>query len=249
MKIKFDNLSLGFSNELGNRRVVLQNFSLDFGSEKETGIATFLLPVNSGKSALAKLLAGIISPEAGALKFNNSKPDFSKTAYINCQKAFPGLSLKDLFEITAGKSREKRNSANSLQEVAKKVGLDGYEEHIPSANSLGYQIRMMLALGFFNQADLFVIDDPFIGLDKNNFSAIMDLIREIGKEKQIILINSSISHSVSISDAIYLMSEPPVSLIENFVLKDKIEERGSATDKIYKLLTGTKTDLFTQYLL
>lgn len=99
---------------------------------------------------------------------------------------YTDLYVKEFLEITAGFYKLK----NTKQRIAEMVDLTGLgdEQHKKiGALSKGYRQRVGLAQAFIHDPSVLILDEPTTGLDPNQLEEIRQLIREISREKTVML--------------------------------------------------------------
>ncbi|NUN09389.1 MAG: ATP-binding cassette domain-containing protein [Ignavibacteriaceae bacterium] len=248
MKIRFENLSIFFSNELGKQKELCDNLTFEAGSKLDTGMSGIILPANSGKSVLAASFAGLNNPDSGNIYFNDIEIQKLNALLVNCQKAFPGLSLRDLYSnLTSGDKSSKTKVG--LSEVASLVGLEGYEEHVPSVLSLGFQMRLMVAAGLINNCDLFIADDPFFRLSQSTATEIADLFIRISAIKPVLLISSDLRVTVQIAKEYFLFDAMPLKFLSGGEVPAESGEKKILVREIADRIMALENKLFVKYYL
>ncbi len=153
----------------------------------------FLGPNGAGKSTMMKIITGYLPFDSGEVFINNQKIssnniEFRKSiGYLPEQNPlYTDLYIKESLEITAGFYKLK----NKKQRVAEMIELTGLgdEQHKKiRALSKGYRQRVGLAQALIHDPSILILDEPTTGLDPNQLEEIRKLIRQIGKEKTVIL--------------------------------------------------------------
>lgn len=162
-------------------------------SIKKGELVGFLGPNGAGKSTLMKIITGYLSAEEGEVIVNGQKVE-SKNLEIRKNigylpehnPLYTDLYVKEFLEITAGFYKLK----NAKQRVAEMVELTGLgdEQHKKiSALSKGYRQRVGLAQALIHDPSVLILDEPTTGLDPNQLEEIRHLIRQISREKTVML--------------------------------------------------------------
>lgn len=246
MKIRFENLSISFSNELGKQKELCDNLTFDTGMKSESGMACFIIPANSGKSVLASVVAGLDKPDSGNIYINDTELKNLNPALINCQKTFPGLSLNDIYSNLT-RANGKIRSGYGLSDVSSIVGLEGYEKHIPSINSLGFQMRLMVAAGLIIDCGLFIADDPFARLSPSTASEISDLLIRIAGIKPLLLISSDLRVSINIAREYHLFDALPLTYLLGGEIPLDAGEKKILVRDLADRIASSENKLFVKY--
>ncbi|MDT3394970.1 MAG: ABC transporter ATP-binding protein [Bacillota bacterium] len=142
----------------------------------------------AGKSTTIKHIIGLLTPQKGTIILDGvtlqSNPDQyrQKVAYVpETPVLYPELTLKEHLELTMMaydlNVEETWVKANAL---LKRFRLDNKLDWFPVHFSKGMRQKVMIVNAFMTNADLFIIDEPFTGLDP---LAIHDLLEIIAEKK------------------------------------------------------------------
>ncbi len=168
------------------------------GFKVECGQCVALLgPNGAGKSTLLKALAGLLSIETGGITFHGhavhgATQDF---AYLpqkgNIDWDFP-TNVRGLVEMgrylrTGWWRRFSKDDATAVREAIRAMQLEELESRQISALSGGQQQRVFLARSLAQQAHVFLLDEPFTGLDKPNQENLKSLVRQLRDHGKLIL--------------------------------------------------------------
>jgi len=162
-------------------------------SIKKGELVGFLGPNGAGKSTMMKIISGFLPADSGEVLVNGQKI-VSKNLEIRKNigylpehnPLYTDLYVKEFLEITAGFYKLK----NKKQRVAEMVELTGLcdEQHKKiRALSKGYRQRVGLAQALIHDPSVLILDEPTTGLDPNQLEEIRHLIREISREKTVML--------------------------------------------------------------
>ncbi len=162
-------------------------------SIKRGELVGFLGPNGAGKSTMMKIITGFLPPDSGEV-FVNDQKIVSKNLEIRKDigylpehnPLYTDLYVKEFLEITAGFYK----LGNSKQRVAEMVDLTGLgdEQHKKIRSlSKGYRQRVGLAQALIHDPSVLILDEPTTGLDPNQLEEIRQLIREISREKTVML--------------------------------------------------------------
>jgi ABC-2 type transport system ATP-binding protein len=137
-----------------------------------------------------KSVVGVIKIDEGKIIFDGKditeNEVFSKKILVFCQKTthFTKMYVKEYLQFVAdihGISNEK------VEEIINLVGITPEKNKKISQLSKGYKQRVGLAQAILHEPNLLILDEPTNGLDPNQIVEIRNVIKEIGKEKTVIL--------------------------------------------------------------
>ncbi|HPF50186.1 MAG TPA: gliding motility-associated ABC transporter ATP-binding subunit GldA [Draconibacterium sp.] len=176
--------------KLFGKQRALDNVSLTINQGELVG---FLGPNGAGKSTMMKIITGYLPADSGEVLVNGSlinpemleyKKDIGYLPEHN--PLYPDLYIKEYLAMSAGfyglKSPKKR-----IAEMIELTGL-GDEQHKKIRSlSKGYRQRVGLAQALIHDPSILILDEPTSGLDPNQLEEIRRLIRQISREKTVIL--------------------------------------------------------------
>ena len=175
----------------GAKRAV-DDISFDVPSGEVLG---FLGPNGAGKSTTMKMLTCFLAPTAGdALVGGTSVLEHSvevreKIGYLpeNTPLYQDLTPLEYLQFASALRKMDGARTEKRLSEISEVCGLYEVLGQPISELSKGYKQRVGLALAMIHDPPILILDEPTSGLDPNQIVEIRELIKEIGKEKTVIL--------------------------------------------------------------
>lgn len=218
--IEIEDLSKNYLDDTGFNVHLLEDVSF---SIREGSITTLLAPTGAGKSSLMKIIAGLEKSTSGEIKDHTKNRIFIPSG----PSSFPWLNVIDNIKFHL-----KEVDDSEIQRIINLVGLEGYEDHFPHNKSLGFRFRISLARTLAHNADLLIIDEPFIKVRNEVKLPLYSVLRNvsISENKTILFSTTNISEAVYLSDKIYLMSKNPGKVVNEFNIN--VEE--SARDNLYK---------------
>lgn len=185
MDIKIENLAKHF----GHQKAV-DHISFDVKSGEIVG---FLGPNGAGKTTTMKMLTQYLEPDHGQIWYGNSSqinPEVRrKIGYLpEHNPLYEDMPVMEYLEFCAAlQGVAKDQIPGRVREMIKLCGLD-VEKHKKIAElSKGYRQRVGLAQAIIHNPDILILDEPTTGLDPNQIVEIRELIKQLGKEKTVIL--------------------------------------------------------------
>lgn len=184
---------------------ILKDVSLDFCSGNCYGL---IGQNGSGKTMLLRLIAGLIKPTTGIVKFNNeiieygSKLPFSIGVIIENAGLYQELTCFDNLKLLA--QIRKVTSKQRIEESIKRVGLDPKNKKKLRKYSLGMRQRAVMAQAIMEAPDVLLLDEPMNSLDKDGVDIFRNIILQEKDRGAIIIISSHIEEDINIlCDIVY----------------------------------------------
>ena len=157
-------------------------------------IVGFLGPNGAGKSTLMKILSCFIPPTSGEASvcgydvLEQSIEVRKKVGYLpENNPLYLDLYVKEFLAFVAGTHHLKGSVRSRVDEMIALTGLQPEQHKQIGALSKGYRQRVGLAQALIHNPEVLILDEPTSGLDPNQLAEIRHLIKEIGKEKTVIL--------------------------------------------------------------
>ncbi len=155
-------------------------------------------PNGSGKTTMLKAIMGLIKPNSGYVKlFGKPLEEVrSRIAYVPQRGSVDWDFPIDVFEtVLMGRynpnnlfSRPSKLDKEIALEAIKKVKLEPFLRRQISQLSGGQQQRVFIARALAQQADLYLLDEPFAGVDIATENAIIDLLKDMQAEGKTVLV-------------------------------------------------------------
>ena len=161
--IRVRDLSLSYGD-----KAVLEHFSLDIPLD---GLTALTGPSGCGKTTLLRMLAGLETPQSGAVTGLDPK----RTAFLFQEnRLLPWRTAAQ--HITDVLPRERRGEAAKWLAFAE---LTGEEDRLPGQLSGGMARRLALARCAALGGDALLLDEPFTGVDQERRGRILDRLRAL----------------------------------------------------------------------
>ena len=186
------------------------SFSLEPGQ-----VVGFLGANGAGKSTTMRLLTGYLSADSGTARiaghdiFQERKRAQALIGYLpEAANGFYQLTVRE-FLTFAGEARGiwGRDLNKAIDDVAEKIEL-GPSMHIKIIElSKGWRQRAWLAQALLHDPPALILDEPTDGLDPNQKDIVRRLIREVSKNKAIILSSHILEEAEEICDRVIVIAE------------------------------------------
>lgn len=155
-------------------------------------------PNGSGKTTLLKAIMGLIEPSSGFVKIFNKSLDEVRdsVAYVPQRESVDWDFPASVFDVVMMGRYRKRNllkrtnkaDIEIVNQSIEKVGLTEYKNRQISQLSGGQQQRVFIARALAQKAEIYLMDEPFVGVDAATESSILSLLQEMKNEGKTVLI-------------------------------------------------------------
>jgi ABC-2 type transport system ATP-binding protein len=164
------------------------SFSLNKGE-----IVGFLGPNGAGKSTLMKIITCYLEQDSGKVQVcdldtieQNLKVK-AKIGYLpEHNPLYTDMYIKEYLTFV-GRIYKVENLNNRIDEIISQTGLTPEQSKKIGALSKGFKQRVGLAAALIHNPEILILDEPTTGLDPNQLVEIRNLIKEVGKDKTVLL--------------------------------------------------------------
>lgn len=204
MSIQVNNIT-----KLYGEQKALDNVSFTIQSGEIVG---FLGPNGAGKSTMMKIITCFIPQTDGSAKVcdfdvvSQSIDVRRKVGYLpENNPLYLDMYVKEYLEFAGGVFKID-NLKNRINEIVSLTGLElEYKKKIGQL-SKGYRQRVGLAQALIHNPEVLILDEPTTGLDPNQIVEIRELIRNIGKEKTVMLSTHIMQEVEAICDRVIIIN-------------------------------------------
>jgi len=198
--------------------------NISFAAQKGE-IVGFLGPNGAGKSTTMKILTGFIDPDNGTVIVDDIDV---KTDTIATQKKigylpehnplYTDMYVKEYLQFHADIHQTEKTK---ITEVITKVGLKKEAHKKIRQLSKGYRQRVGLAAAILHDPAVLILDEPTTGLDPNQLIEIRSLIKELGKDKTVLLSTHIMQEVEAVCDRVIIINNGELVLDKKLAdLKD-----------------------------
>ncbi len=213
-RINFESVKKSFQNPDGGTVHALNGIELtvDAGS-----FVCLIGPSGCGKSTLLRLLAGLDSPDEGAIYLDGEKverPGSERGLVFQNHTLFPWLNIYDNISFGLRVRKVFNENKTLVDDMLKLVGLTGFEKSFPHQLSGGMCQRAALARALAGRPKVLLLDEPLGALDAFTRMNMQDELLDI-REKQnttMIMVTHDVDESIYLSDRIVVMSSRPAKI-------------------------------------
>ncbi|MFD1989132.1 metal ABC transporter ATP-binding protein [Paenibacillus nicotianae] len=178
-----------------HKKPVIQDVSFSLAPGRLIGL---IGPNGAGKSTLLKASLGLVPAIAGHVKVYGKtyQQNRKKIGYVPQRESvdwdFPTNALDVVLMGTYGRlgwfRRPGKHEQETAMECLRKVGMADYAQRQISQLSGGQQQRIFLARALAQQAQLYLMDEPFAGVDATTEKAIISLLEQLKAEGKTVLV-------------------------------------------------------------
>lgn len=197
MYCKLDHIHKSFG-----KQQVLKDISLEIPSGQVLGL---LGPNGAGKSTLMKILIGLWKPDAGSVEapsnigyLPENNPLYEDMYVVEYLLFMARITMRD----ASAKEQKER-----VENLIERVGLTPERHKHIRALSKGYRQRVGLAQALIGDPDLLILDEPTTGLDPNQLVDIRNQIRQVGKDRTVILSTHIMQEVREMCDRVVVLSQ------------------------------------------
>ena len=225
--------------KLGNTKVrALKNINLEFGTKEFVCVHG---PSGCGKTTLLNIIGGLDKYTKGRVIINgqdtNEFRENDWDSYRNQEIGFvfqsyyllPQLNVFENVELALELiNLEKDKRIEMVNKALDSVGLLDQAKKMPNQLSGGQIQRVAIARAIVNEPSIILADEPTGALDSKNAAAIMGILREISKDRLVILVSHNIDLAKEYSNRL-------IEMLDGEVISDsgiqQIKKTGSSYSK------------------
>ncbi len=221
MQLQLNTLTKRYGNT-----VALNSFSITF----EAGIYGILGANGAGKSTMMNLITDNIKRDGGSITFDGKEilelgDDFRAVlGYMPQQQGIYDRMTAESFLCYMARLKGLKSKAmhSQVDEVLKLTNLDSVRHKAVGQFSGGMKQRVLLAQALLGDPKVLILDEPTAGLDPKERVRIRSFIKDLAKDRIVLLATHIVSDIESIADKVLLMKkgqllkmDTPQALIES----------------------------------
>ena len=183
--------------------ITIEKVSKNYGTQKALSdvsfslkkgeIVGFLGPNGAGKSTLMKIITCYLQQDSGKVQVCNLdtlEEDLKVKAKIGYlpehNPLYTDMYIKEYLSFV-GEMYKVENLKNRIAEIIEQTGLSTEQSKKIGELSKGFKQRVGLAAALIHNPEILILDEPTTGLDPNQLVEIRNLIKEVGKDKTVLL--------------------------------------------------------------
>ena len=221
-------------------QAALKNVSFSIQNKEIVG---FLGPNGAGKSTMMKILTGYIPPDKGYASINGVNVEEAslelrkQIGYLpEHNPLYHDMYVKEFLSFVSA-VYEIKNTDARIREIIHLTGLEQEKTKKIGALSKGYRQRVGLAQAMIHDPSVLILDEPTTGLDPNQLDEIRHLIKNLGKEKTVMLSTHIMQEVEAICDRVIIINKGEI------VANDSTENLKQSSVKQVVLAEFDKTEM------
>ena len=174
-------------------------------------------PNGAGKSTLVKAMLGLTPVVTGMVRYGNEflAAHRDRIAYVPQRSQIDWTFPATVWDVVlmgrvkqAGWLRRFSNVSRRIAaDALERVGMTEFRDRRIGALSGGQQQRVFLARALAQQADLFFLDEPFVGVDQKTEAVLFRIFRELADAgKTVMVVNHDLGESITHFDQLLLLN-------------------------------------------
>ncbi|PWH14617.1 MAG: MFS transporter [Anaerolineae bacterium] len=230
------------SKTYGLRKAV-DNISFE---ARQGEILGFLGPNGAGKTTTMRILTGYMPPSSGEAivagydVVNESLEVRKRVGYLpETVPLYTDMTVFDYLKFMAD-LRHLPNSEERVEETLEMVGLLERAEGYIGNLSKGMRQRVGLAQALLHRPEVLILDEPTIGLDPAQIIEVRNIIREVGKERTVMLSTHILSEAQQLCDRILIINKGKIVAEDT---PENLQARLTGAERVLLRVRGEVSDL------
>ncbi len=188
--------------------------SISFRAQKGE-ILGLLGPYGAGKSTTLRMLAGLLAPTQGTIRFDNytyaknSNKIKNLIGYLPEQTPlYDSMNVIDfLFFLARLHNIPRYKITSRVLDMISLCGLDHEKHKLIRELSKGHRQRLGIAQALIHDPEVLLLDEPTTGLDPNQSFGIREIIKTVGQDKTIVISSHILSEIENTCDRVMIISK------------------------------------------
>lgn len=230
------------TKDYGTRRAIE---NLTFNARKGE-ILGFLGPNGAGKTTTMRILTGFMPPSSGSVEIGgydvieNSLEVRRIVGYLpETVPLYSDMTVHEYLEYM-GSLRKVPRLEQRINETLEKVELSDRASSYVGALSKGMRQRLGLAQALIHQPEVLILDEPTIGLDPGQVVNFRKLIREIGKDKTVLLSTHILPEAQQICDRVLIINNGHIVAEDT---PEQLQARLTGSQRVQVQIRGDSKDV------
>ena len=239
----------GLVKKLGGK-VILKEVSF---SVKKGEIAAFLGPNGAGKTTTMRVLTGYYKPDGGKVQvggYTHERAEEIKkiVGYLPERPPLYGdLTVVEYLRFVGSlKGLSKRVLKERIDYVVDTCGISEFAQRPIKNLSKGQQQRVGIAQAIIHDPEILIFDEPTIGLDPNQGREVRELIKELGREKTVILSTHILPEAESVCEKAIIIHKGEI--VADGTLEEIYKRFGKGKKSLVRVMDPSKKEKAAQVI-
>ncbi|MBB5623404.1 ABC-2 type transport system ATP-binding protein [Pedobacter cryoconitis] len=205
-------------------------------------ILGFLGPNGAGKSTTMRMLTGYLKPTSGKSILGGFDSQLQSLEMRRILGYLPentplytDMYVREFLTFVAN-TYQLSQTELKVREVIERVGL-GEEQHKKiSMLSKGYKQRVGLAQAIIHDPQLLILDEPTTGLDPNQLTDIRELIKNLGRDKTVVLSTHIMQEVEALCEQVVIINKGKI-VADSLLVELKNQHKTDSLEELFRLLT------------
>lgn len=235
--IELNSVTKIYKSKKGTTTQALNNVSLKF---ENTGMTFILGKSGSGKSTLLNIIGGLDKYDSGDMVIlGKSSKDFTQADFDSYRNTYIGFVFQDfniledynVYEniVLALQLQQKQINKDKIDNLLEKLELQDLKTRKVNELSGGQKQRVAIARALIKDPKIILADEPTGNLDSTTGKQVMNLLKEISKEKLVIIV----SHD---KESANIYGDRIIEISDGNIVKDTNENLSLSNNDKYKII-------------
>ena len=205
-------------------------------------ILGFLGPNGAGKSTTMKMLTSYLNPTSGQASicgFDTQKQSLDVRRLVGYlpenTPLYTDMYVKEFLAFVAA-TYSLKDIEGKVAQAIRRVGLEEEQHKKIGMLSKGYKQRVGLAQAIIHNPQVLILDEPTSGLDPNQLTDIRRLIKELGKDKTVILSTHIMQEVEALCEQVVIINKGKIVADSNLTAL-KTKHQTDSLEEIFRSLT------------
>ncbi len=207
----------GLTKKYGDKKAVNNiGFNVNRGE-----ILGFLGPNGAGKSTTMNIITGYISASSGSVDIDgidildNPKEAKKRIGYLpENPPLYFDMTVREYLEFVYDLKKVKEPQNEHIEKVMQTVKITHVAGRMIRNLSKGYKQRVGLAQALIGDPDVLILDEPTVGLDPKQIIEIRNVIRELGRNRTVILSTHILQEVTALCDRVAIINQGRVVALD-----------------------------------
>jgi len=206
-------------------------------------ILGFLGPNGAGKSTTMRMLTGYLKPTSGKSILGGFDSQLQSLEMRRILGYLPentplytDMYVREFLTFVANTYQLSQTEAK-VRDVIERVGL-GEEQHKKIVMlSKGYKQRVGLAQAIIHDPQLLILDEPTTGLDPNQLTDIRELIKNLGRDKTVVLSTHIMQEVEALCEQVVIINKGKI-VADSSLIELKNQHKTDSLEELFRMITS-----------